>query len=196
MGTVNIADLALVAGALGTTGQNAADVNDDGTVDLADLVLVAGALGTSTAAPSLNTQFLSTLTTADVKQWLSEAQQLEFSRIQDVSTRYFVLTTTPGCIDTEKRQPLLANYPNPFNSRNMDTLSLGKGCGCYTTYLCCEWYTGADVDHLDIKHQGYIRTAPVQHIGMVITHSVRIRGKWPCIFIHSPQVISVLHGRC
>ena len=49
-GTVNIADLVLVAGALGETGQNIADVNGDGQVNISDLVLVAGALGNSAAA--------------------------------------------------------------------------------------------------------------------------------------------------
>ena len=78
-GTVNIADLVLVADALGKTGQNAADVNGDGQINIADLVLVAGAIGTSAAAPSLHLQSLGTLIAADVKQWLSAAQQLDLT---------------------------------------------------------------------------------------------------------------------
>ena len=78
-GSVNIQDLVLVAANLGQTGQNTADVNGDGVVDIRDLVKVAGALGNAAAAPSLNPQVLSTLTTADVKQWISEAQQLNLT---------------------------------------------------------------------------------------------------------------------
>ena len=123
-GTVNIADLALVAGALGTTGQNAADVNGDGTVDIADLVLVAGALGTSTAAPSLNTQFLSTLTTADVKQWLSEAQQLNLT--DTTSQRGILFLQQLLAALTPKKTALLANYPNPFNPETWIPYHLAK----------------------------------------------------------------------
>ena len=60
-GTVNIADLVLVASNLGQIGANIADVNSDGVVNIADLVLVAGALGTSASAPSLNPQTLEML---------------------------------------------------------------------------------------------------------------------------------------
>ncbi len=56
-GTVNIADLVLVASNLGKTGQ-AADVNGDGVINIADLVLVASALDNSTSAPSLHPQAL------------------------------------------------------------------------------------------------------------------------------------------
>ena len=52
-GTVNIADLVLVASNLGETGQTAADVNGDGVVNIADLVLVAGALGATLQRPPL-----------------------------------------------------------------------------------------------------------------------------------------------
>ena len=97
-GTVNIADLVLVAANLGKTGQNAADVNNDGVVNIADLVLVAGALGTTAAAPSLYPQALEMFTAAEVKQWLSAAQQLRPHRCQ-VPARSPVLTTPPCSVD-------------------------------------------------------------------------------------------------
>ena len=69
-----ISPISSCAGALGKTGQNAADVNGDGTVNIADLVLVAGALGNSAAATSLHPQALEMLTATEIKQWLSSAE--------------------------------------------------------------------------------------------------------------------------
>ena len=80
-GVVNIQDLVLVASNFGKTGQNSADVNDDGVVNITDLVLVAGALGTSAAAPSLHLLSLEMFTTADVQEWLSQAQGLNSNHV-------------------------------------------------------------------------------------------------------------------
>ena len=103
-GTVNIADLVLVASNLGQTGSNAADVNTDGVVNIADLVLVAGALGTSASAPSLHLPALEMLTATEVKQWLSAAQRLE-PHGYAFTTRYPIFTTTPRSVDTERDCP-------------------------------------------------------------------------------------------
>ena len=123
-GIVNIQDLVLVAGRLGQTGTNAADVNGDGVVNIQDLVLVAGALGTSAAAPSLNPQLLSTLTALDVKQWLSQAQQLNLTDATSLQGILFLqqllATLTP------KETALLANYPNPFNPETWIPYHLAK----------------------------------------------------------------------
>ena len=112
-GTVNIADLVLVAGALGETGQNIADVNGDEQVNIADLVLVAGALGTSAAAPSLHLQSLDMLTATEVKQWLSAAQQLGLT--DTMSQRGILFLQQLLATLMPKETALLANYPNPFN---------------------------------------------------------------------------------
>jgi len=123
-GTVNIADLVLVASNLGKTGQNAADVNGDGMVNIADLVLVAGALGTSATAPSLHPQVLGTLTAADVKQWLSQAQQLNLT---DTTSQRGILFLQQLLIAlTPKETALLANYPNPFNPETWIPYHLAK----------------------------------------------------------------------
>ena len=123
-GTVNIADLVSVASNLGKTGQNAADVNGDGTVNIADLVLVAGALGNSAAAPSLHPQTLGTLTAAEVKQWLSAAQQLNLT--DTTSQRGLLFLQQLLVILTPKETVLLANYPNPFNPETWIPYQLSK----------------------------------------------------------------------
>ena len=124
-GIVNIADLVLVAGALGKTGQqHAADVNGDEVVNIADLVLVAGALGNSAAAPSLHPHTLEMLTAADVKQWLSAAQQLGITDV--TSQRGILFLEQLLAALTPKETALLANYPNPFNPETWIPYQLSK----------------------------------------------------------------------
>ena len=122
--TVNIADLVLVASNFDKTGQNAVDVNGDGTVDIADLVLVAGALGNSAAAPSLHLQSLRTLTVADVKMWLSQAQQLTLT--DTTSQRGILFLQQLLTALTPKETALLPNYPNPFNPETWIPYHLAK----------------------------------------------------------------------
>ena len=112
-GVVNIQDLVLVASSLGKTGQNVADVNADEIVDIRDLVKVAGALGNAAAAPSLHPQLLQTLTTADVQQWLSQAQHLDLTDITSQRGIRFLEQLLAMLIP--KETVLLPNYPNPFN---------------------------------------------------------------------------------
>ena len=123
-GTINIADLVLVAGALGETRQNIADVNGDGQVNIADLVLVAGALGNSAAAPSLHLHTLEMLTAADVKLWLSAAQQLGIT--DTTSQRGILFLQQLLAALTPKETVLLANYPNPFNPETWIPYHLAK----------------------------------------------------------------------
>ena len=110
---VNIQDLVLVVSNLGKSGQSAADVNGDNIVNIQDLVLVAGALDTSAAAPSLDPQLLSTLAAADVKLWLSQAQQLTLTDTASLRGIQFLEQLLTAM--TPKKTALLANYPNPFN---------------------------------------------------------------------------------
>ena len=123
-GTVNIADLVLVASNLDKTVQDAADVNRDGAVDIADLVLVAGALGNSVAAPSLHLQSLDMLTAADIKQWLSQSQQLNLT--DTTSQKGILFLEQLLTVLTPKETVLLANYPNPFNPETWIPYHLAK----------------------------------------------------------------------
>ena len=123
-GVVNIADLVLVASNLGETGRNTADVNDDGQVNIADLVLVAGALGNSAAAPSLYPQPLGMLTAADVKLWLSQAEQLTLTDTASLKGIQFLRDLL--AVLTPKETVLLPNYPNPFNPETWVPYHLAK----------------------------------------------------------------------
>ena len=123
-GIVNIQDLVLVAGKLGQTGTDSADINGDGQINIQDLVLVAGALGTTAAAPSLHPQALEMLTATEIKQWLSEAQQLGIT--DTMSQRGILFLQQLLAKLTPKKTTLLANFPNPFNPETWIPYHLAK----------------------------------------------------------------------
>ena len=112
-GVVNIQDLVLVASSFGETGENAADINGDGVVNIADLVLVAGNLGTGLGAPSLDPGALGVFTAADVREWLSQAHQL--NSVSPTDQRGVSVLEQLLAVLTPKETTLLPNYPNPFN---------------------------------------------------------------------------------
>ena len=120
-GTVNIQDLVIVAARFGRRGQDSADVNGDGVVNISDLVLVAWAFGQNAAPPSMYTAALGSLTTNDIRQWLSEAVQMRRDDIryeQGILTLKQLLILKQQQISvslTPKESALLPNYPNPFN---------------------------------------------------------------------------------
>ena len=147
-GTVNIADLVLVASNLGQTGSNAADVNSDGVVNIADLVLVAGALGTSASAPSLHLQVLETLTATEVKQWLSAAQRLNLTDMNSQRGIRFLQQLLVAL--TPKETALLPNFPNPFNPETWIPYHLAKGADV-TLHIYA--MNGALVRTLTLGHQ-------------------------------------------
>ena len=113
-GVVNIQDLVLVSSHLGQTGQNEVDVNGDGVVNIQDLVQVAGQLGAGAAAPSTwGPNMETTLTRAEVEQWLTQAQQLNLTDATSQRGIRFLAQLLLAL--TPKETVLLANYPNPFN---------------------------------------------------------------------------------
>ena len=147
-GIVDIADLVLVASNLGKTGQNPADVNGDGTVDIADLVLVAGALDTSAAAPSLHPDSLEMITSADVRQWLSQSQHLPL--VDSTSQRGILFLEQLLIVLTPKETALLSNYPNPFNPETWIPYQLAKDAEVIITIYAVE---GRVIRRLALGHQ-------------------------------------------
>ncbi len=113
-GIVDLQDLRLVASRFGQHGSNEADINADGVVNIKDLVLVAGVLGTGDSAPTImHRQSIETFTAADIRLWLSTAQQIDNATpvIQrGIATLEYLLTML-----APKETALLPNYPNPFN---------------------------------------------------------------------------------
>ena len=145
---VNIQDLVLVAGQLGQTGQNDADVNADGMVNIQDLVLVAGALGNAAAAPSFHPQVLAMLTAADVQGWLTQAQHLDRMDTRGQRGIRFLEQLLAALIP--KETTLLANYPNPFNPETWIPYQLSKPTDVTVTIYAAN---GAVVRTLALGHQ-------------------------------------------
>ncbi len=147
-GVVNISDLVFVAGRIGQSGPNAADVNGDGFVNVQDLILVAGALGQAQAAPSLHPTALTTFTTADVREWLTQAQGLDLTdpKLQN-GIRFLeqlLLALVP------KETALLPNYPNPFNPETWIPYHLAKDADVALTIYAID---GQVVRRLALGHQ-------------------------------------------
>ena len=112
-GVVSVEDLVLVASNYGQTGTNSADVNGDGVVDVDDVLVVTGALDSAGTAPSVHPQILELFTAADVKSWLSHAQQLNLTDPTSLKDIRFLEQLLAALLP--KETVLLANYPNPFN---------------------------------------------------------------------------------
>ena len=123
-------------------------MNRDNVVNIADLVLVAGALGTSAAAPSLHAQSLETLTAAEVKLWLSQAQQLD---LMDLTLQRGILFLEQLLtVLIPKESTLLANFPNPFNPETWIPYQLAKDADVTLTIYAVN---GHVVRQLSVGHQ-------------------------------------------
>ena len=113
-GVVNILDLVSVAAQFGKQGQNLAeDVNGDGAVNILDLVWVAAIFSDAAAAPAAKPEASEILTTAKIKQWLTDAKALEIT--DPIMERGIVVLQQLLASLTPTETQLLANYPNPFN---------------------------------------------------------------------------------
>ena len=147
-GVVNIQDLVLTAQRLGQRGQNDADINGDGVVNIQDLVLVAGAFGNTGAAPALDPQVLTTLTAADVRDWLREAEQLALTtpaHLRGIAVLEQLLSAL-----TPKEILLLPNYPNPFNPETWIPYHLAEAADVQITIYDTQ---GTVVRQLELGYQ-------------------------------------------
>ena len=147
-GVVNIQDLVLVASNYGQTGTNAADVNRDGVVSVNDLLVVTGALDDAPAAPSVSPQTLEMFTAADVKLWLSQAQQLDLTDATSLRGIHFLEQLL--AVLMPKETALLPNYPNPFNPETWIPYRLAEDA--FVTLTIYD-QSGQVVRTLDIGHQ-------------------------------------------
>ena len=115
----------LVASRLGQAGQNKADVNGDGAVNIQDLVLVAGELGTHAAAPSAwHHTLMGIPTRATVEQWLTQAHRLPLTDARSQRGILLLERLLATLVPTETA--LLPNYPNPFNPETWIPYQLAK----------------------------------------------------------------------
>ena len=119
-------------------------------VDIVDLnsLLFAAELDTSAAAPSLHPQALEMLTAAEVKQWLSQAQQLNLT---DTAAQRGILFLEQLLVAlTPKETALLHNYPNPFNPETWIPYQLDKPADVTLTIYAVD---GQVVRRLALGHQ-------------------------------------------
>ena len=147
-GVVDIFDLVFVANALGKTEPNDADVNDDGVINIFDLVLVASNFGNIAAAPLARAQIVSTLTAADVKRWLTQAEQVALT--DPAYLRGIAVLEQLLSMLTPKETILLPNYPNPFNPETWIPYHLANASDVQISIYDTN---GALVRQLDLGHQ-------------------------------------------
>ena len=147
-GVVDILDLTIVGARFGQRGENSADLNGDGLVDIVDLVLVAGEFGDEAAAPSLYPQSLELLTAVEVRQWLSQAQQLALT--DPAYLRGITVLEQLHAALIPQETVLLPNYPNPFNPETWIPYQLTQDA-----FVTLTIYDGSGqvVRTLDVGHQ-------------------------------------------
>ena len=165
-GSVNIQDLVAVAGSFGETGESPNDVNNDGQVNIQDLVAVAAAFG-EIAAGAPTASYLSQLSPETVKQWLSQARQLNLT--DTISQRGIHFLEQLLVSLTPKETALLANYPNPFNPETWIPYQLSE-----PTEVTLHIYT---IDGTFSPHHVIVRTQSSRNVSKQVSCGVLGRQK-------------------
>ena len=148
-GVVDLADLAIVAQAMGKPVQNPrADVNADGVVDGEDFALIAANLGEGEAAAPSHAALPARLTLEKV-EWALNLLHAENTgspafRRGIAKLEGFLALLVPD------KTVLLANYPNPFNPETWIPYQLANPAEVTVTIYAAN---GAVVRKLDLGHQ-------------------------------------------
>ena len=148
-GVTNLADLAIVAQAMGKPVENPrADVNGDGVVDGEDFALVAGRLGEGAAAAPSQAALPAGLTLEKV-EWA-----LNFLYAENTGSPAFRrgIAKLEGILAllVPDKTLLLANYPNPFNPETWIPYQLSEPAEVTVTIYAAN---GAVVRRLDLGHR-------------------------------------------
>ena len=148
-GVTNLADLAIVAQAMGKPVENPrADVNGDGVVDGEDFALVAAHLGEGEAAAPSQAALPAGLTLEKV-EWALNLLHAENTgspafRRGIAKLEGFLALLVPD------KTVLLANYPNPFNPETWIPYQLAKPAEVMVTIYAAN---GAVVRRLDLGYR-------------------------------------------
>ena len=123
------------------------DVNGDGTVNEEDIALVLAALEAALASPA------SVWTAVNLQRWIDKAKQ---HNIRDATFRrgIAVLERVVGNLATESNRPF-TKLSESFQSRDVDTVSVGNPLRCEYIHLCCGWTSRAKID---------VRTSTCRHL--------------------------------
>ena len=149
-GVVDLADLAIVAQAMGKPVENPrADVNGDGVVDGEDFAIVAADLGEGEAAAAPSHAALPAGLTLERVEWALNLLHAENTgspafRRGIAKLEGFLARLIPD------KTLLLANYPNPFNPETWIPYQLANPAEVTVTIYAAN---GAVVRKLDLGHQ-------------------------------------------
>ena len=148
-GVTNLADLAIVAQAMGKPVENPrADVNGDGVVDGEDFALVAAHLGEGEAAAPSQAALPAGLTLEKV-EWALNLLHAENTGSPAFRRGIAKLEGILALLVPDKTL-LLANYPNPFNPETWIPYQLSKPTEVTVTIYAAN---GAVVRRLDLGHR-------------------------------------------
>ena len=127
-----------------------ADVNKDGIINIEDLIVVAKAVDSQAPVDSQAAPMLAqhphdfSFTAKDVQQWIQDAQDVGADSQTGCYLRtLFGVWDTDGTTDTGENSSL-GELPQPLQSRDVDTLSVGAASGSRCLHSYCERCFGSD----------------------------------------------------